>query len=162
KHLSPAPGDYVMLSISDTGAGMDPEIQSRLFEPFFTTKEKGKGTGLGLSTSYGIVKQNGGEIVFTSQVGGGTTFRIYLPVAGQQADVPLPKVEAPVVHGSESVLLVEDEEAVRRVLESILKKNGYQVMSCPSPQEALALSATVPGKIDLLVTDMVMPGMSGL
>lgn len=162
KHLSPAPGDYATLAISDTGAGMDHEVQSHLFEPFFTTKEKGKGTGLGLSTSYGIIKQSGGEITFTSEVGAGTTFQIYLPVAERQTEPPQPRVESPAPRGSETILLVEDDEAVRTVLERILKKSGYRVLACRSPHEALAVSVEQAGKIDLLITDMVMPGMSGL
>ena len=162
KHLSPAPGDYAMLSISDTGGGMDHEVQSHLFEPFFTTKEKGKGTGLGLSTSYGIIKQSGGEIRFTSEIGAGTTFQIYLPVAERQIDQTQPRTEIPTVAGSETILLVEDEAAVRTVLERMLKQSGYRVLACDSPQEALRVSVEQAGKIDLLVTDMVMPGMSGL
>ena len=162
KHLSPNPGDYAVLAISDTGAGMDQEVQSHLFEPFFTTKEKGKGTGLGLSTSYGIIKQSGGEITVTSKLGSGTIFHIYLPVAERQTEAPPVRTETPALRGTETILLVEDEEAVRTVLETILKKNGYVVLGCPSPQQALAVFEEHSGKIDLLVTDMVMPGMSGL
>jgi len=158
-HVGPLPGPYVVLSISDTGVGMEPQVMSRVFEPFFTTKDHG--TGLGLSTSYGIVKQSGGDIWVDSKPGSGTTFRIYLPVAEESRGEPeVPREVAP-VRGSETILLVEDEDGVRRVVETMLKRRGYQVLASPSPADALAVAENHSGTIDLLITDMVMPGMSG-
>lgn len=154
-----APGHYVTLSISDTGFGMDAQILSRVFEPFFTTKEDG--TGLGLSTSYGIIKQSGGEIRADSKLGDGTSFSIYLPAVEQPPDELEVALESPLLRGTETILLVEDEEGVRRVLETMLKRHGYQVLSSSSSADALALGARHTGEIDLLITDVVMPGMSG-
>ena len=151
-----------MLAVSDTGVGMDAALQSRLFEPFFTTKERGKGTGLGLSTTYGIVKQSGGSIWVYSEPGVGTAFKIYLP----RCEEPLTKRETPPVPlaaartGSETVLLVEDEAEVRRLVERLLRMQGYAVIAAASPAEAIT-AARAAGKIDLLVTDVIMPGMNG-
>jgi len=156
--LGPKPGRYAMLSISDTGAGMDALVLSRIFEPFFTTKEQG--TGLGLSTSYGIIKQTGGDIWVDSEPGAGTTFRIYLPLGEAVAEHHEASTDNLVVRGSETILLVEDEDGVRRVVETMLKRRGYNVLSAGSTTEALALSERHPGAIDLLITDMVMPGLS--
>jgi two-component system cell cycle sensor histidine kinase/response regulator CckA len=153
------PGHYVTLSISDTGFGMDAQILSRVFEPFFTTKEDG--TGLGLSTSYGIIKQSGGEIRADSKLGDGTSFSIYLPTVEQPPDELEVALESPLLRGTETILLVEDEEGVRRVLETMLKRHGYQVLSSSSSADALALGARHTGEIHLLITDVVMPGMSG-
>ncbi|HEY6392919.1 MAG TPA: response regulator [Bryobacteraceae bacterium] len=153
------PGQYVTLSISDTGFGMDAQILSRVFEPFFTTKEDG--TGLGLSTSYGIIKQSGGEIQADSKLGDGTSFSIYLPTVEQPPDELEVALESPLLRGSETILLVEDEEGVRRVLETMLKRHGYQVLSSSSSADALALGARHTGEIHLLITDVVMPEMSG-
>ena len=156
---APPAGEYVMLSMADTGIGMDARVLARVFEPFFTTKEHG--TGLGLSTSYGIVKQSGGEIWADSKSGAGTTFRIYLPVAQQAADeldVPQPSA---VLRGTETILLVEDEEGVRHVVETMLKRHGYHVLSSASASEALGVAERLDDAIDLLITDVVMPGMSG-
>ncbi len=155
------PGPHVMLAVSDTGIGMDAALQSRLFEPFFTTKERGKGTGLGLSTTYGIVKQSGGSIWVYSEPGVGTTFKIYLP----RCEEPLAESEAPpppltTRQGTETVLLVEDEAEVRRLVERLLRMQGYTVLSAPSPAEAIS-AARAAGRIDLLVTDVIMPGMNG-
>jgi PAS domain S-box-containing protein len=155
------PGPHVMLAVSDTGVGMDAALQSRLFEPFFTTKERGKGTGLGLSTTYGIVKQSGGSIWVYSEPGVGTTFKIYLP----RCDEPLADHDSPPMPltprtGSETVLLVEDETEVRRLVERLLRMQGYAVISAASPAEAIG-AARASGKIDLLVTDVIMPGMNG-
>ena len=152
-------GSYVVLSVTDTGSGMDPSVRSRVFEPFFTTKEHG--TGLGLSTSYGIIKQTGGDIWVESKPGEGTTFRIYLPVAQQVSEEVAAPQSSPLFHGSETILLVEDEEGVRRVVETMLKRRGYNVLSAASPAEALAVAEGHDGEIDLLIADMVMPGMSG-
>ncbi len=155
----PPAGKYVVLSVTDTGAGMDSDVQSRVFEPFFTTKVHG--TGLGLSTSYGIIRQAGGDIWVDSKLGQGTTFRIYLPVAEQVTeDAAVPQFTR-LLHGSETILLVEDEEGVRRVVETMLKRRGYNVLSSNSSTDAITLADGHPGAIDLLITDMVMPGMSG-
>ncbi len=157
------PGPHVMLAVSDTGVGMDAALQSRLFEPFFTTKERGKGTGLGLSTTYGIVKQSGGSIWVYSEPGVGTTFKIYLPrceepLEGVEREAPpLPLTARP---GSETILLVEDETEVRRLVERLLRMQGYTVLSAASPADAIH-AARAAAKIDLLVTDVIMPGMNG-
>jgi two-component system, cell cycle sensor histidine kinase and response regulator CckA len=159
ERLAPQAGEYAMLSMTDTGQGMDARVLARVFEPFFTTKEHG--TGLGLSTSYGIVKQSGGEIWVDSKPGCGSTFRIYLPVVEQAADrLDTPRA-SPVLRGTETILLVEDEDGVRHVVETMLKRHGYQVLSSASSTDALGVAERHPGVIDLLVTDVVMPGMSG-
>jgi two-component system cell cycle sensor histidine kinase/response regulator CckA len=157
-HLAP-PGDYVTLSMADNGPGMEPHVLSRIFEPFFTTKEHG--TGLGLSTSYGIVKQSGGEIWVESKPGCGTTFRIYLPVVERNADQPELASEKPALGGTETILLVEDEDGVRNVLESMLRRRGYQVLASPSPADAMLVSERHSETIHLLITDLAMPGMNG-
>jgi len=162
EHSLIQPGSYILLSVSDTGAGMDKETQSRIFEPFFTTKEKGKGTGLGLSTVYGIVKQSGGYIFAHSESGAGTTFRIYLPKvldpAGQPGVAKQPQVAT---GGSETVLLVEDEESVRELVRETLKSKGYSVMEAPDGIQGMKVAESFDGKIDILITDVAMPGMSG-
>ncbi len=156
------PGPYVMLSISDTGHGMDKETQSRVFEPFFTTKEKGKGTGLGLSTVYGIIKQSGGYVFVQSEAGRGTTFRIYLPLVADAVETVGASPTAPSAGGgSETVLLVEDEESVRQLVRETLEGKGYKVLESENGSTALKIAAEHPGAIDLLITDVVMPGMSG-
>jgi PAS domain S-box-containing protein len=162
RHVAVAPGRYVMLSVSDTGAGMTPEVKDRIFEPFFTTKERGKGTGLGLSTVYGIVKQSGGDIWVYSEAGKGSTFKIYLP----RVDAPLSEAgksirgeEIP--RGNETILLAEDEEEVRRLSARILEKQGYRVLTASQGEEALEVCKAYTGPIHLLVTDVVMPKMSG-
>jgi two-component system, cell cycle sensor histidine kinase and response regulator CckA len=162
EHSLIEPGLYVLLSVSDTGGGMDKETQSRIFEPFFTTKEKGKGTGLGLSTVYGIVKQSGGYIFAQSELGRGTTFRIYLPRVEDPAEHAGPvKNPAAATGGSETVLLVEDEESVRELVRETLANKGYNVIEADNGETGLRVSAEYAGTIDLLVTDVVMPGMSG-
>ncbi len=153
-------GRYVLLSIGDTGSGIASQVLAHVFEPFFTTKEHG--TGLGLSTSYGIVKQAGGEIEVDSQPGAGTTFRIYLPAAEKTAEQPEPLPQGAPLPGTETILLVEDEDGVRRVLETMLKRSGYRVLSSGSTSEAVNIAREHGGAIHLLITDMVMPGMSGL
>jgi two-component system, cell cycle sensor histidine kinase and response regulator CckA len=154
-------GDYVMVVVSDTGQGMDETTRAHLFEPFFTTKEVGKGTGLGLATVFGIVKQNRGLINVYSEPGMGTTFKIYLPRALE----PLVAAEQAAVHGSlqgtETVLLVEDEEQILSLGERILRQHGYRVLTAASPEAALTLAAQFAGPIHLLITDVVMPGMNG-
>jgi nitrogen-specific signal transduction histidine kinase/ActR/RegA family two-component response regulator len=155
-------GSYVLLAVSDTGSGMDAETLAHIFEPFFTTKEPGKGTGLGLSTVYGIVKQSGGYIFVYSELNRGTTFKIYLPRV--EEEVPLPDqnaVPAIPTEGWETVLLVEDEQPVRALVREILQRNGYAVLEAGHGREALQISDRYPGPIHLMVTDVVMPGISG-
>jgi PAS domain S-box-containing protein len=162
EHYLIQPGSYILLSVSDTGAGMDKETQSRIFEPFFTTKEKGKGTGLGLSTVYGIVKQSGGYIFAHSEVGSGSTFRIYLPkVADPPGQQGLAKHTQAPSGGSETVLLVEDEDSVRELVRETLQSKGYTVMEACDGITGMKVAETHDGKIDILITDVVMPGMSG-
>src|SRR5580698_6638944 len=155
------PGQYVMLSVSDTGMGMDRETQSRIFEPFFTTKEKGKGTGLGLSTVYGIVKQSGGYVMVQSEQGRGTSFHIYLPRVEGTAEKHTTPAPDPALGGTETVLLVEDEESVRQLVRDTLAAKGYQVLEADSGEAGLAEAARYKGTISLVITDVVMPGMSG-
>jgi len=157
--LAPPPGPYVVLSMSDTGFGMDAQVLSRVFEPFFTTKDHG--TGLGLSTSYGIIQQSGGDIRVDSKLGSGTTFRIHLPVVEERRQQPAAPQQSPVLRGVETILLVEDEDAVRHVVETMLKRHGYEVLPAHSAADAMALAERYDGVIHLLITDMVMPGMSG-
>jgi two-component system cell cycle sensor histidine kinase/response regulator CckA len=154
-------GEYVCLSVTDTGTGMDPQTRSRIFEPFFTTKAPGKGTGLGLSTVYGIVKQSGGSIEVYSEPGRGTSFKVYLPRALAAEKPAAPHVRPSPLGGSEIVLLVEDEEAVRRLARLVLEKSGYAVLEAGSAEDAQSIVASHAGAIDLLLTDSVMPGMSG-
>jgi PAS domain S-box-containing protein len=157
-----APGDYAMVSFTDEGEGMTPEVLSRVFEPFFTTKEVGKGTGLGLATVYGIISQSGGVIDVQSAPGEGTTFRIFLPVVAEAASVPA--VTLPTnrnTRGTECVLVAEDEDAVRELMRRTLEDQGYQVIEAANGEEALRLSRDYSGTIDLLLTDIVMPRMSG-
>jgi two-component system, cell cycle sensor histidine kinase and response regulator CckA len=156
------PGQYVVLSVTDTGEGMDKEIQSRIFEPFFTTKEKGKGTGLGLSTVYGIIKQSRGYVLVESEPGLGTTFRIYLPRVEDALEPAGPAgVSRPQAGGSETVLLVEDEESVRQLVRETLESKGYKVLEADNGEAALRIVSEYSEKIDMLITDVVMPGMSG-
>lgn len=161
-HTGVAPGPYVLLAVSDTGTGMDAETRAHLFEPFFTTKERGKGTGLGLSTVYGIVKQHGGDIWVYSEPGLGSTFKIYLPNVGVAAVRDHPgAVEAPLASGTETLLLVEDEDLVRTLVRDVLGQRGYRVLDADSGERALEIAGDYEGRIDLLVTDVVMPKMSG-
>ncbi|HKM82019.1 MAG TPA: PAS domain S-box protein [Candidatus Acidoferrum sp.] len=156
------PGAYVQLTVSDSGCGMDAETQSHIFEPFFTTKDKGKGTGLGLATVYGIVKQSGGFIWVYSEVGKGTSFKIYIPrvdQAEEHSGAPKPTAEVPT--GTETVLLTEDEQDVREIAREFLESGGYKVVEAKDASEAIELASQHNGAIDLLVTDMVMPGMTG-
>ena len=156
------PGKYVLLAVSDTGTGMDAETQAHIFEPFFTTKEQGKGTGLGLATVYGVVKQSGGFIWVYSELGRGTTFKIYLPrVDEAAASIPVVHIPSSLARGTETVLLAEDEQDVREVAREFLESAGYTVLEAAGGAEALEVSAAHAGPIDLLITDMVMPGISG-
>jgi PAS domain S-box-containing protein len=158
-HPGLQPGDYVEMSISDTGMGMDSATTAQIFEPFFTTKEGGKGTGLGLATVYGIVQQSGGAIEVQSQIGHGTTFYIYLPRATDLGKPAAPKIAA--TGGSETVLLVEDDDRVRVLVANMLRKNGYKVLLASAGDQALEIATRHQGRIHLLLTDVVMPGMSG-
>jgi CheY-like chemotaxis protein len=150
-----------MLAVRDTGTGMDRETLERVFEPFFTTKPLGQGTGLGLATVYGIVKQTGGSVWAYSEVGRGTTFKVYLPRVWEQARVEHEPQERPTLDGTETVLLVEDEDVVRAIALRVLADNGYHVLEARSGEEALRVSGAHDGRIDLLVTDVVMSGMNG-
>lgn len=156
------PGDYVTLSVTDTGTGMDRATQAKIFEPFFTTKEQGRGTGLGLSTVYGVVKQSGGSIWCYSEVGRGTTFRIYLPVTKEAAEEQSTTPSRRALTGKETILVVEDEESIRFVARRVLERSGYTVLEADSGAAALALLATHEGPLDLVLTDLVMPGMTGI
>jgi CheY-like chemotaxis protein len=161
-HAGVVPGRFVRLSVKDTGCGMDLHTREHLYEPFFTTKERGRGTGLGLSQVYGIVMQNQGLITVESAPGQGTEFHIFLPaVEGSiEQDAPHARPARP-PSGSERVLLVEDEAAVRELTSRILRKQGYQVVEAASAEAALQTMEARPGPIDLLVTDVIMPGMNG-
>jgi CheY-like chemotaxis protein len=150
----------VLLAVSDTGTGMTDDVQAHLFEPFFTTKEKGKGTGLGLATVYGIVKQSGGFVAVDSTVGEGTTFRIYLPRV-EDAVVARPGAAPGPVAGTETILIAEDEPAVRAVARQALERHGFTVLEAPSAEAALDLAERYSGPFHLLLTDVVMPGASG-
>jgi PAS domain S-box-containing protein len=155
------PGRYVLVSVTDTGLGMDETTQLHIFEPFFTTKEAGKGTGLGLSTVYGIIRQSGGWIDVSSQVGSGTAFKLYLP----RIDAgPMPErneTSAPTLGGSGTILLVEDQEAVRTLTKAVLRQYGYQVIEAFDGEEAIAVASRFSGQIHLLLTDVILPGMNG-
>ncbi|HEU4763937.1 MAG TPA: ATP-binding protein, partial [Gemmatimonadales bacterium] len=159
-HADVVPGPHVVVTVSDTGVGIAPEVQPHIFEPFFTTKPVGEGSGLGLSTVYGIVRQSGGTIWVYSEPGHGTTFKLYFPrwIGEAPLTAPPPRTDAP--RGAEMILLVEDEPAIRRLMDRALRALGYQVMTAAEPKEALARVAEAPA-VDLLVTDVVMPGMGG-
>jgi signal transduction histidine kinase/CheY-like chemotaxis protein len=162
KHLGARPGPHVMLALSDTGVGMDAATQARIFEPFFTTKGPDKGTGLGLATVYGIVKQSDGNIWVYSEPGRGTTFKIYLPRV-EEAALPAPSIATSgrPPRGMETILLVEDEEAVRDLARDVLRTRGYTVVEASDASEALRICERHPGAIEMVLTDVVMPGMTG-
>jgi CheY-like chemotaxis protein len=162
RHPGSTTGPHVMLAVSDTGCGMTDEVKARLFEPFFTTKEAGKGSGLGLSTVYGIIKQSGGSIWVYSELGVGTSFKIYLP----RTDSPTPSepdstAKQEHVGGTETILVVEDQDEVRRVIEVTLGRRGYTVLAATGAQEAERLLDAHTGAVHLLLTDVVMPSVSG-
>jgi len=163
QHPTAKPGPHVVLTVTDTGFGMDSATRSRIFEPFFTTKEPGKGTGLGLSTVYGIVKQSGGHIWVYSEVGRGTTFKLYFPLhrgplqSPELQTTPLP----PPPGAGATILVVEDEPSVRNTVRRLLERHDYRVLEATNGQDALALLSTRKDEVDLVLSDMVMPGMGG-
>ncbi len=162
QHLMVSPGEFIRITVSDTGEGMDSTMQSHIFEPFFTTKEVGKGTGLGLATVYGIVKQSGGTIMVYSEIGHGTTFKIYFPRVDQAIERPLWPADSAASHaGTETILLVEDEDTVRGFVVEVLKSGGYNVLAAANGPEALALIKNHEKQIHLLITDVIMPKMGG-
>ena len=157
------PGAYVCIAVTDTGCGMSQEIMTRIFEPFFTTKESGKGTGLGLATVYGIVKQSAGYLTVYSEVGHGTTFKVYLPLTEEVVQAQeLEPLNEIVPGGSEIILLVEDEESLREVTKNYLSDKGYTVLVAGHAEEAIAAAGASRGPIDLLLTDVILPGSSGV
>ena len=161
RHISVKPGRYVMLAVSDTGTGMDEATKQRIFEPFFSTKQMGHGTGLGLSMIYGIVKQSGGNIWVYSEPGRGSTFKVYLPSVDSEITRSSENSVNTHLRGAETILLVEDEDLVRKLTKDILELFGYQVLTSANGAEALGLCGTLGDTIDLLITDVIMPGMSG-
>ncbi len=160
-HQPVLPGSYVLLSVGDTGSGIDPVVKDRIFEPFFTTKEQGKGTGLGLSTVYGIVDQHNGYISLETEPGGGSTFNIYFPTEEAALTEPKPADSRDMRRGAETVLVADDNASVRRLVNDMLVPLGYVVLMAPNGEEALETGRVVSGKIDLLVTDVAMPGING-
>ena len=162
RHIGVKPGPYCMLAVSDTGIGMTAEVKSRLFEPFFTTKESGKGTGLGLSIVYGVVKQSGGDLMVYSEVGKGTTFKLYFPMAEVPSEVAAAGQRMAQSRGSETVLLCEDDERIRKLVLAMLNKQGYKVLEADVPETAIRIARNHAGPIDLLLTDIVMPRTNGL
>jgi len=162
EHTTVAAGDYVMIAVSDTGTGMTREIKSRLFEPFFTTKSVGAGTGLGLATVYGIVKQSGGYIFAYSEVGIGTTMKVYLPRVAEAASVESSeRLQQADLRGTETLLVVEDEQLVRDLTASTLRRNGYTVLEATNGADALRVAEEHAGEIHLVVSDAIMPVMNG-
>jgi len=156
------PGRYVSLTVTDTGTGMTAETKRRLFEPFFTTKPPGEGTGLGLSMVYGIVKQHGGDVSFYSELGLGSTFKIYWPATDQPGEsASSPEVPLTFYHGDETILLVEDDDKVRKLVRRMLTQLGYKVLEASHGLDAVGVAGKHDGRIDLLLTDVVMPKMSG-
>jgi PAS domain S-box-containing protein len=165
RHIEVQPGPYVMLTVSDNGSGIDAQTQARIFEPFFTTKGEGKGTGLGLSTVYGIVRQSGGHITVESALREGTRFRIYLPPTAAtelKVEDETPPTQTEILAGTETVLVVEDEPALRRLISVSLEKRGYTVLATEDGTEAIRILENNPGEVDLVVSDIMMPKLNGL
>jgi len=161
-HMGSNPGEYVLLSVSDTGQGIDDEIIEHIFEPFFTTKETGKGTGLGLAMVYGIVKNHGGYITCESEQGRGATFKIYFPVIELENEVTKPKeTEVPIIGGNETILLVDDENSICELGKETLSKVGYRVLTVPDGERALEIYSRASSQVDLVVLDLIMPGIGG-
>ena len=155
------PGEYIQLSVTDTGHGMSEDVRARIFEPFFTTKGVGKGTGLGLSVVHGVVKQCGGAIVVDSRIGVGTTFKLLFPIARESAANPDPDGKKNSIQGSETILLVEDEDAVRKIARIALESKGYRVLEASGGRRAIEIATEYPDDINLLLTDVIMPEMNG-
>lgn len=163
QHADSCPGSHVRIVVTDTGCGMSPEVLARLFEPFFTTKESGKGTGLGLATVYGIVKQSGGHITADSKVGHGTTFKAYLPLTEESVSkIEIASSIETVPGGSETILLVEDEDSLREVYCGYLRNKGYSVIAASEAKSAIAAAESCANPVDLLLTDVILPGTSGV
>jgi two-component system, cell cycle sensor histidine kinase and response regulator CckA len=161
-HVTVKPGRYVMLAVSDTGTGMSPETVAHIFEPFYTTKESGRGTGLGLSTVYGIVKQSGGYVWVYSEVGRGSSFKVYLPRVDEAPEtLQVAAVPSGEQKGSETILLVEDQSQVRELARMTLSQKGYTVLATSSPEDAESACAQHGAEIHLLLTDLIMPGLTG-
>jgi CheY-like chemotaxis protein len=160
-HLEVKPGRHALLSVSDSGHGMDKETLSRIFEPFFSTKESGKGTGLGLATVFGIVKQHKGHITCYSELGHGTTFKIYFPAIVKEGDSETQTEEMPIQGGTETILLVDDEEVLRELGTTILNRFGYEVITSSNGREALDIYKSEHEKISLVILDLIMPEMDG-
>lgn len=161
RHLSAKAGQYILLAVSDTGAGMDQATQARLFEPFFTTKSSGKGTGLGLSTVFGIVKQSGGSVEVYSEPNRGTSVKVYLPRIDQPVAVEAQGEQKTVARGSETILLVEDDDMVRTLVRETLQREGYRILDAPGPMDAKKIAETHKAPIQLMITDVVMPKVNG-
>jgi len=161
RHIAVKPGSYILLAVSDTGSGMDAATQARLFEPFFTTKTAGKGTGLGLSTVFGIVKQSGGSVEVYSEPGRGTSVKVYLPRIDQPEAVENSGTAKKIARGSETILLVEDDEMVRTLVRETLHREGYKILDAPGPLEARKMAEQYKAQIQLMITDVVMPKISG-
>jgi len=162
RHAEVTPGAYVMLAVSDTGHGMDAATRDRIFEPFFTTKDRSQGTGLGLSTVYGIVRQHDGFLEVQSEVGKGTTFKVYLPLVDGVSESPVEESISDPPPGSETILLAEDDSGVRSVTTRILEKAGYRVIEAADGRQAISLYEENAGVIDLALLDLVMPLVGGL
>jgi signal transduction histidine kinase len=161
EHADATPGRHVMLAVTDTGTGMDAATVARIFDPFFTTKPKGQGTGLGLSTVYGIVKQSGGHVDVYTEPGRGTTFKVYLPRVDDPVDARVAQPEPPSLGGCETILVAEDEAGVHRLVQRVLDEHGYEVLLATTPEQAVSLATDYAGSIDLLLSDVVLPHMSG-